>query len=223
MATLQRNKSSIQQQPEVSDFRVLTRADLTTLTEKRSPATLQTLKDSHHRIARAVAAGLPNGEVAQHCGISYNRVSQLRGDPAFMELVAHYRGAITAEYVRGLDSFMEVATSNMLKAAVMISDKLDTAMETGETLPLTQLIALQADGADRFGYGKMQKNLNVNVDFAAQLESARKRSRSARDPSPSLAPQIEHAPHTPAAARSDPEPTTASGVSQARGPSFRRV
>jgi hypothetical protein len=123
-----------------------------------------------------------------------------------MELVAHYRGLVTAEYIRSIDSFMEVATSNMLKAATLVSDRLDAAMEDGaEALPLTQLMAISDSGADRFGYGKMQKNLNVNVDFAAQLEAARKRSAGARDitPSPTLAPSIgtsvpqsvpEHAP-----------------------------
>lgn len=170
----------VAQQPEVSGIRSLARQDLSLLLEKRPDKPLQSLRDTHHRIARAVAAGLPNDEVAQSCGISYNRVSMLKKDPAFQELVAHYRAIVTVEYVRSVDSFMEVATANMLKAAVMLSDKLDDAMEKGEFLPTRDLIAIHDTGADRFGYGKMQKNLNVNVDFAAQLEAARKRSRTAQ-------------------------------------------
>jgi len=180
------------------------------LTEKRSPATLQTLRDTHHRIARAVAAGLNNGDVATSCGISYNRVSVLKRDPAFMELVAHYRGMVTAEYVRSVDSFMEVATANMLKAAVMISDKLDDAIDKGEFLPTRDLLAIHDTGADRFGYGKMQKNLNVNVDFASQLEKARRRSAEARVIEGNSPPRSAPASSSPPARVQGP-------------PSFRRV
>jgi hypothetical protein len=215
--TLQRGHIRAKQ-PELSGFRSLSREDLALLSEKRPAVTLQTLRDSHHRIARSMAAGLPNHEIASFCGISINRVSMLKKDPAFMELVAHYRGVITAEYVRTVDNFMEVATGNMLKAATMLSDKLDDAMDKGEFLPTRDLIAIQDTGADRFGYGKMQKNLNVNVDFASQLEQARRRSAQARDASPPLAPAIEHNPAAQSAPAPTSPPVTVRGL-----PNFRRV
>ena len=208
--------------PEVSDFRALTRAVLSLLAEKRPAVTLQTLRDSHHRIARAVATGLRNDEIALACGISQNRVSVLKKDPAFNELVAHYRGIVTAEFIRTTDHFMEVATANMLKAAVMIGDKLDDALDKGEFLPTRDLIAIHDTGADRFGYGKMQKNLNVNVDFASQLEQARRRSAQARDitpgPSPSLIPASVSSPPRSAPALDNAHPAPVRGPS-----SFRRV
>jgi len=64
----------------------------------------------------------------------------------------------------------------------MISDKIDAAIEADEPLPMRDLIAITSDRADRFGYGKTQRNINLNVDFAAQLEAARKRSSGARPP-----------------------------------------
>ena len=206
---------------EVSGIRSLARADLTLLLEKRPQVQLQSIRDSHHRIARAVAAGLSNIDVAAICGISANRVAVLKSDPAFVELTAHYRATVTADWVQSADSFMEVATANMLKAEVMLSDKLDDAIDKNEMLPTRDLIAISSDRADRFGYGKTQKNLNINVDFAANLERARQRASRARDvtPSPSLAPQIE-APH------SRPQSVSASAPAQTlapRPPSFRRV
>jgi hypothetical protein len=45
---------------------------------------------------------------------------------------------------------------------------------------------------DRTGYGKVNKNVNINVDFAAQLEAAINRSSRARAieaPASPLAPQ----------------------------------
>jgi len=179
---------------EITDIRSLERSDLSLLLEKRPKVQIQSLRDSHHRVARAVASGLSNIDVAAICGISANRVSVLKDDPAFSDLVAHYRGIVTADWVASADSFMEVATANMLKAEVMLSDKLDDAIAEGKPLPTRDLLAISRDAADRFGYGKMQKNLNVNVDFAAQLEAARRRSSQARvveavPMSPQMVPQ----------------------------------
>lgn len=187
---------------EISDIRVLAREDLPLLLETRPPVTIQSLRDNHHRIARAMAAGLPTNEVAALCGMSNTRVSQLKADPAFKDLVAHYRGLVTAEYVRALDPYLDLATSNMLKAEAMLSDKLDAALDNNEFLPTRDLISISRDAADRFGYGKRQTNLNVNADFAAMLEAARTRSARAREvggptaltSSPQSAPVIDHAP-----------------------------
>lgn len=161
----------------VEGIRSLARSDLSLLLQKRPKTELKTLRDTHHRVARAVAAGLPTTEVAAICGMSLNRVSALKSDPSFAELVAHYRGAVTAEYLRSMDGYMEIATANMLKAEVLLGERLDEAQEDGgKPLPVRDLIAISRDAADRFGYGKTQKNLNVNVDFAKQLEDARRRS-----------------------------------------------
>jgi hypothetical protein len=196
--------------PEISNLRSLARADLSALLEKRPQKTLASLRDTHHRVARAVAAGLPNVEVAQACGYSINRIAMLKKDPAFQDLVAHYRALVTAEFIRSVDNYMEVATANMLKAEVMISDKIDEALEKNETLPMRDLIAIAGDRADRFGYGKTRQQLNVNVDFAAQLEAARRRSAQAKTVAPPLAPR--------------PAPATSEPPALSLGPtSFRRL
>jgi len=181
---------------EISGIRVLARADLSVLLEKRPQTQLKSLSDGHHRVARAVATGLSNVDVAAITGRTANRIAVLKQDPAFTELVAHYRGIVTADYVQSVDSYMEVATANMLKAETMLGDKLDAAQDTGETLPTRDLIAISRDAADRFGYGKMQKNLNVNVDFASQLEAARKRSAGSRVPPPRAVQGAESNPAT---------------------------
>lgn len=184
---LQRGRQAEVTQVELSDIRSVRREDLVILTETRPPTQLSALRDNHHRVARAVATGLKNYEIAAMCGLSINRVSMLKQDPAFSELVAHYRSLVTAEWVQQTDHYAEIATTNMLKAEAMLSDKLDAAMENNEFLPTRDLISISRDAADRFGYGKRQTNLNVNADFAAMLEAARSRSAKARDITP-LAP-----------------------------------
>ncbi len=194
--------------PEISGIRVLTRADLSVLLEKRPPAVLKSITDKHHRVARAVATGLSNVDVAAICGITATRVAMLKADPAFIELCAHYRGLVTADYLRQTDSYLEVLLSNKLKAEVLLGDKLDDAIDGGETLPTRDLMAISRDAADRTGHGKVQTNMNVNVDFAAKLEAARRRSSQARGLAPPLAP----------------EPSAAPGPDLVLGPtSFRRL
>ena len=222
MPTLQHGKSAIEQAPEVSGIRTLTRADLTHLTTRRTTTAVQTLRDSHHRLARAVASGMPQHQIAATCGIGYNRISVLKSDPAFADLVAHYRGMLTAEWLEAGDPVIEFLGSVRTKALAMIEDKLDAAAEAGEFLPSRDLATFAELGLDRTGYGKVNKNVNVNVDFAANLEKARSRSARARDvtPSPALAPVIEATSLEPQSAAVPLSPQASSARRQS---SFRRV
>lgn len=195
MTKLQRGRSAIATTPEITNIRSVTRADLAHLATPRSPNQIQTLRDNHHRMARAIAGGLSNAEVAATCGVSVGRVSLLRADPSFIDLVAHYRAVLTSEWAQA-DTVIEFMRTNALKAQAMISDKLDDAAVKNEFLPTRDLLGIAELGLDRTGYGKVNKNININVDFAAKLEAARNRSSradSARviEASPTLAPQSE--------------------------------
>jgi hypothetical protein len=117
-------------------------------------------------------------DVAATCGVTIARVSSLKADPAFAELVAHYRAIITAEWAQQ-DTVIEFMRTNALKAQAMISDKLDDAAERNEFLPTRDLLGIAELGLDRTGYGKVNKNVNINVDFAAKLEAARGRASRA--------------------------------------------
>lgn len=166
--------------PIIGEVRELSRADLSHLTEKRPPNSIQTLRDNHHRMARALAAGLTTADAAKACGVSISRITSLRSDPSFADLVAHYRALVTAEWVQE-DTVIEMMRGNALKAQAMLSDKLDDAMEKNEFLSTRDLLGIAEQGLDRTGYGKERKNVNINMDFAARLEEARKRSATARE------------------------------------------
>jgi hypothetical protein len=122
------------------------------------------------------ATGLRVKEIALRSGYSVSRVLQYSSDPAFQNLVSHYREQVTEQFKESVDDYFDMATSNMLKAERQIAEKLDEADEDGTLLPTRELIAISRDAADRFGYGKKQMNVNVNVDFATQLEKAIARS-----------------------------------------------
>lgn len=132
-------------------------------------------------MARAVAMGLSNSEVAAICGCSVGRVSILRQDPTFKELVAHKRAMIDTEWAVDADPVISYMRDNALKAQAMLSDKLDAAMEQNEFLPTRDLLGIAELGLDRTGYGKVNKNVNINVDFAKQLEEAKKKVEALRE------------------------------------------
>jgi hypothetical protein len=162
---------------KITSVRELVREDLEVLRRPRhSISTPQKLRDSHHRVARLVAAGLRTHEVAERTGYSLARLDQLRKTPAFQELVSSYRNKHDEAYAKSLDDYYDYIKTNALKAERRIGDRLD---DEEEDIPIRELVAISRDAADRIGYGKKQMNVNLNVDFAMQLEKAIKRSGKA--------------------------------------------
>ncbi len=187
--TLHRGK--IATDPSVTNVRALTRDDLLLVKEVRPPSAdthggnvVQRLRDPHHRVARLIAAGLRTDEISERCGYSNQRITTLQRDPAFQELVARYRKTVDEAFEREQDEYAKLATGNMLKAETMIAEQLEDAEDGDNSIPIKTLLAISRDAADRFGYGKRQMNLNVNMDFANELEKARSRSGKARDGAP---------------------------------------
>lgn len=165
---------------QVMVVRPITREDLALLKEPRPKNQIQSFRDAHHNLARFIATGLNLTDAAAKAGYSYQRASMLNSDPAFQNLINKYREKVTEKWLENIDEFQQLAVGNMLKAERQISEKLDRADEADELLPTRELIAISRDSADRFGYGKKQTNVNVNVDFAAKLEAGIARSRSIR-------------------------------------------
>lgn len=145
---------------------------------------IQKIKDSHHIVARLLASGLNQIDTAARTGYSATRISILANSPAMAELIAHYRDIATAEWAANQDEYYSYIYSNGIKAQRMIADQLDDADENNETIPLNRLLSIAADSADRVGYTKKSTTLNVNVDFAAKLEAARRRSSQVIDAEP---------------------------------------
>jgi len=54
------------------------------------PPTLQSIKSSHHSLAKLLAAGRTAIEASRITGYSPQYISRLRNDPAFAELLLHY-------------------------------------------------------------------------------------------------------------------------------------
>lgn len=140
-------------------------------TEKGSEApALKRITDRHHALARNLASGMTEGEAALVCGLSLSRISILKADPQFNELLLFYRGEVNLVYQDMHEKLAGVAST----ALDELQDRLEDAPEKVSTGQLMELAKL---GADRTGYGPQssQTNLNVNVDMASRLQAARRR------------------------------------------------
>lgn len=169
----------------------------------RKPA-LQRIKERHRLLAKFVAAGLTRNEIAARLDMTPERVGQLTLDPAMQNLIAELRDHPQVLEMTGMDEIAllrSISVQNALRAAAAMRDKLDYFDDTEEGMPVVSAAKIFELSADRIGFGKHSTNINVNVDFAAQLDRAIDRSRSARTISvsptttggggPQLAPPVE--------------------------------
>src|SRR6267142_3782288 len=167
------HRGKIAKAPRILAVRVLTREDLARLktTERSVVNRVKTFRDGHHRLARLCATGARTEEILRITGFSAVRLSTLKSDPAFQELITQYRDKVTEAFVASQDEFYETSTSNMLRAERQIEEHLDRLDETDELLPVKTLLAITSDRADRFGYSKKTINTNINIDFAKRMEN----------------------------------------------------
>jgi hypothetical protein len=190
------HRGKLAKAPKVLAVRALTREDLAVLkTAERTIPRVKAFRDTHHRLARLVAAGLRNEEILRITGFSAVRLSTLKQDPAFMELVAQYRSAVDASFTASMDEFYDTATSNMLRMERQVEEHLDRLDEASELAPLQTLFKGIGDRADRFGYSKKTVNVNINQDFAKRMEKIMaERGQSAVIDAPVSVAQLEHGP-----------------------------
>jgi len=139
----------------------------------KAPA-LKRISDRHHALARAIASGMAMGEAALVCGYDISRVSILKDDPAFQELLEFYREEKDRAFRSVQDKLAGIASDAL--------DELQTRIEDEpEKLSVGQLLQLVTIGADRSGNGPTStQNLNVNEGLADRLEAARQRVKDRR-------------------------------------------
>ena len=204
--------------PQLLEVRPLTREDLKALqsTKKIPINRVQQFRDSHHRLARILAAGIRPQEAAEMTGYSISTVHAFQADPAFKELVAKNRPEVS-EVITDVLAQRELLTiQNGIKAERRLADRLDD--EDDDRITTRDLITIARDAADRTGLGKRSTVNNVNIDLARSLEAANaRRSRAGLT--------IDNVPSSPASLSGPvalPKPTTATGPTLKSAPIFTR-
>jgi len=156
--------------------RELTPVDLAMLVVERGvkPKPIQKIRDSHHAVARLIAEGKSGIEIQLATGVTASRVSILKNDPAFADLVSFYRSKVAELRDK---AFYEISAKLAALGSDGIDELLDRLTEEPEKLATDELIDIVKLAADRTGHGPQTKstNLNVNVDLAARVAAGRQR------------------------------------------------
>lgn len=162
---------------EVDVLGELDEGDLALLDEPRgadaAPVVLK-LRERHHALARLLAEGRTPGEAALMTRYSQSRVSILLSDPAFQDLVAHYRETVNEEFVDFQRKLSELA----IDAAHVLQERMEDAPDD---LADSLLLRVVEVGADRTGHGPSAKQeVNVRIGLADRLREARERIEASR-------------------------------------------
>lgn len=149
---------------------------------------LQRLRDSHHALARLLAGGARPMDASAITGYSASRISILLADPAFQELLAHYRSVEAAE-------FASVQERMNLVNLDLIGELQDRLAEDPKSIDTETVIDGIKVLSDRTGHGPASKstNLNVNVDLAGRVARADARVERLRAVRPILEGEVESA------------------------------
>lgn len=148
--------------------RELTKEEVVGLEGLGAPS-LKSLRDSHHQIARLVAAGMDNVEISQVTGKSPGTVSFLKRDPAFIELLNFYRGRQEVAYADLHERLRNLGGTAM----ALMQERLE---EEPEKISNSLLLEVVKTTADRVGHGPRQTQVNINFDLEARLDAARRRA-----------------------------------------------
>jgi hypothetical protein len=197
---------------EVLGVRELSADEVKHLHRAKLPA-VKRLRHAHHRLALLVATGLSEHEISVLSGYSMGRIQTLKADPAFRELIAAKLGLIEAQTVDQIAEYNQLILTNGLKAEQLIADKLDAALDSEEDdIPWAVLLKASRDAADRVGLAKRSVAVNVNVDFASQLQKAVQRSRLKVIDGTPAAPTAEVAAEGRAMTSGSPQPVLICGA-----------
>lgn len=144
-------------------LRDLTVNDLMTLNEPpaQQSNSIRRVRASHHRVAQMLAAGARPAEVHVKTGYSRSRISVLQADPAFQELVEHYKQMVQEVYVDQVE-----------RMGLVLSDALEELheriVENPETLTANNLIETIKTVADRTGHGATSKQEHSHIHLSSE-------------------------------------------------------
>lgn len=128
------------------------------------------IRNAHHSMARLIAEGRKDVEIAAITGYSPSRISVLKHDPAFKELVAYYAGQVGEVFLNVHERLASVS----MGAVEELQERLE---EKPEGFANRELMELAELGLDRTGFGPkstVQQNVAIGLVSMERLASMRK-------------------------------------------------
>lgn len=133
------------------------------------PSPLAKVRTTHHFAAKLIAEGQRLVDVSAATGYTPARLQQLKGDPAFAELIEHYKAQVNAKYINVHDRLAAVGLATLEE----LQDRLEEAPESFSNQDLQDQLKLLLD---RSGYGPsstvtVQKRGGLADDLLQQIKS----------------------------------------------------
>lgn len=164
----------------VTGSRLLTWDDLPRLSEHRGVGnnSLRRVRQVHHKIARLMAAGAANVEIAAVVGMHQARISILRNDPAFCELLAYYEEHEEARWEDVREKAAELGST----AVEILQERL---LEEPDKVKTNDLLSIMNQGLEFGGKKPAARSENLHVHTTAeaiqQIKAGRQENVSVRD------------------------------------------
>lgn len=163
---------------ETSFVRELTVEDLrsTPVKTQAAPA-INKLRDTHHALARALATGSSEHEASLITGYSPSRISILKADPTFQELLEFYR-------LQGAEKVADFRERMAVVGMTALSELAERLEDNPEEFNPALLTTIVKDMADRTGHAPQRgpttvNNTQINVGLSERMERARARTAEA--------------------------------------------
>jgi hypothetical protein len=152
--------------------RDLTVADLTMAPAKPSTnPPLKKIRDSHHSLARVLATGMSEGDASIVTGYSPGRISVLKADPQFQDLLTFYRETAT-EVVADFRARM---ADMGLEALEELRDRLHEKPDDFSPGLLNELVKTMADRTGHAPQRGPTSVTQINVALGDRMAKARER------------------------------------------------
>lgn len=137
---------------------------------------IKKIRDTHHALARVLATGVKEAEASLITGYALSRISILKADPQFQQLLAFYREGATAAQTEFKDRMAMVGMSALSELAERIEDE-------PEKISTALLKDIVKDLADRTGHAPNKGSVggvNVNINLRDTMAQARERVNALR-------------------------------------------
>lgn len=142
----------------------------------QSAKPLAKIRDQHHALARVLALGTSEGDASIITGYSPSRISILKADPQFQELLEFYRQGS----VQATADLRERMLNLGLASVQELSERLE---DDPESFSPGLLKDIAKDMADRTGYAPNKGpnvNININAELTDRIKAARARVAAAK-------------------------------------------
>ena len=157
--------------PYIKAVRSMTKDDIESVRLPSARVRIQNLREIHHIIARYLACGYSNTQIAELVGYTAVRIGDLRNAPAMAELVERYRPEAHAAIVDLHAARVERQFRMMDKADRIVEDYMDD--HENNPIRLADALKIRDTFADRNGFHRKTATENTNVNFAVNLEKLR--------------------------------------------------